>query len=242
MPNSFKILLTLACGIGVLVAVALFWLGPRLAYLAFVDGRSDQPYFIAEFVRSEDDQVATYSRQLQALVEAEEGNLGRIYRVEHLSKGSSADEWSHLVPYQMTKAQNFVQIVTSSPYRDLLANAPEFAKMRLGSYVDLDFNQWRDTLVVWLISHREDASFDVLWTLREMVELGSGRIVLDAPAQMLAGAPDDDADAWQQVLILDFADSDAAHNWLNLEQITIERDVANSKARDIAVITLNRSR
>ncbi|MEM9623594.1 MAG: hypothetical protein AAF993_18255 [Pseudomonadota bacterium] len=234
--KGFSILITLAVGIAALVGGVLWWIGPSLAHLAFVDDRRADPYLVAEFLRGPVEPLQTrYIAPLQQLVTSEGGQSLAAYQLQYVANGQTRDEWPRLVFYRIPHARDVAQIMTSSPYGLMQDSITGLQAMRLGSYANSAHDEWQNTLLIFLVIARESTQLDPLTGLLAAATGSGGRVVLDAQIDPLDAEP-----PWQRMLVMDFPSDKVALDWLNSTAIGIERDLTSSANRDFAVMLYKR--
>ena len=218
-----------------LVGGATFWMGPRLAHLAFIDARRGEPFTVLDFVRVSPEQAleARYQYPLAGLFASEGGRVLADYRQVHVVEGRRRDEWQRLNVLHMSRAQDLAQIMTSAPYRLLQRGADSVESMKLGSY-DTASSDWRPGLVLWAAEVDADTR-DPFTSLRARVVDGPGRVVWDTQTQPFEGQA-----RWSRVLAVDFASVDEALAWLRVKTMETERAVVNAGVRDLSLSVYER--
>ncbi len=236
MAKSFSVVITLSLGIALIVGGVLWWIGPNLASLAFVDSRRDEPFVVAEFVRgaapaSTEQMGPRYLQPLQQFVASEGGVAKPYYRLQHLANGRSADEWSHALFYQVPEAQRVAQLMTSSPYALMRESVDELRQISLGTYSQSEYANWRPSILICLVVGRESVHIDPLDALLADVATSGGRVVLNAQVDVLNSQAQ-----WERMVVVDFNSTKDAMSWLNRPDILTERDITNSANREFAIL------
>ena len=236
MSVSLRVFALVMLLIAAVVGGVVWWTGPKLVHMAFVDNRRAEPFAFIDLARFADAGVhrARYDGPVQELLSSEGGVAAAEYRLSHLVQGRHTDEWQVLNAWHMNRGQDLVQAMTSEPYRLALETAGSDV-LKLGSY-ELPSDGWRSGIIVWLASAREGALGDPFVGVLERLDPNTGRIVWQASIGSVANPVH-----WTDILVLDFETDTAALAWLRSDEMAIERDLTNAALRDLSVAVYKRS-
>jgi hypothetical protein len=219
----------LMLALGVLLGVGIWWIGPTLTNLAFVDERRSQAYVVLDLARdAKDSYRARYSLPLAELVLSEAGEVRDQYQLDHMLTGRVADEWRFLRLLKFSAATDLVQVLTSTPYRVLEESVEQNDVLKLGSFT-MPVAGWRPVLVVWLVA--SERAVDPLGALIASAQSEQGRLVWDAKVDAIESQP-----RWDRVVVVDFADTATAYAWLRSDATDTERTVSRTRVADLALI------
>lgn len=207
-----------------------WWMGTSLTNLAFFDSRSDQPLTVFEFVRAPatEQLQPAYARPIKQLFQEEGAQLYPGYSLQHVSRGTVADEWPQLISYQMPQGSALVEVMTSTAYRELQDAVQEFESLKLGSFQQMPENSPGALLVV-LAQVRESTNLDPLSSILAMVPQHS--VMIDDEPLNLQSERE-----WHRLLLVQFDNRDAAVAWLNDKDVALEWEILNSKLHHLAVM------
>jgi len=230
-----RVVLSLILVVVCVVGLGAWWMGPKLAHMAFIDGQRGEPYGFIDLARypAQDRFVARYDAPVVELLGSEGGQFDAPYELAHLVQGRVADEWQRMTRWRMERASDLVQALTSAPYRLAHDQTPELQTLKLGSY-ELGEPQWRDVVVVWLAAVRSEGGYPFVGVLEELSQ-SEGRVVWRAP---VASVTQDTR--WQEILVIDFASEKEALGWLRSESMRMQRDVTNADLADLMIAIYTR--
>ena len=114
--------------LGSIAGLVGWWVGPTVLSLALDDKQRNEPYHLLHFVALKPDERETYVRvyqtPMQQLVIDDGGQLLWQADTLRLVEGSVRDEWSQVVLARFPRAAEFVQMITSSQYRQISSANP----------------------------------------------------------------------------------------------------------------------
>jgi uncharacterized protein (DUF1330 family) len=238
MSRGLILFVGLMLALVVVLGIGIWWLGPTLAHLAFVDARRDQAYVVVDLARPEDldRHAARYGLPLIELVRSEEGELIGDYRLSHVMSGRVDDEWQRMQLYRFTAATDLVQVLTSTPYRVMFEQIEGTGSLKLGSF-DLPKDAWRPAVVVWLVDQRDAGTLDPLRELVALAEGAEGRLVWDAQVDAV-----ERPGTWNRVVVVDFPDTETALAWLRSDTAATERTLSRSRVEGLALLVFSAPR
>ena len=230
MSVSIRVLAIVVLLVAGTVGGVVWWMGPKLAHMAFLDAQRSEPFVFLDLARFRDAGVhrARYDGPVQELFASEGGVAMAEYALVHLVQGRRSDEWESLTAWHMDRAQDLVQAMTSEPYRLALDSATSHV-LKIGSY-EVPKEDWRPGIVVWLGASREGALGSPFVNVLERLEASNGRVVWEAAVDSVAQPAH-----WSDILVIDFEDDHRALGWLRSEEMAIVRDTTNAGLRDLAV-------
>lgn len=223
--------MSVLAGIVLLVAGAAFWVGVPLVNLAFFDERRDEPLMVIELLKAPDADLhqALYQTPMAELLASEGARLQAAYRMNHLMHGSVADEWQYMNLIDVPRAADFVQVMTSGPFKLLQAQGGVSASTRIGVFHTTG-QQWRPALVVWFVKTRQLDALDPFAETLPLWETLQGRVVVNQPLLLL----DNDA-SFDRVLIVEFPSTQAALALLRSPEMRTLRSVVNGAVDHMAL-------
>ena len=224
-------------GIGGLVAWVV---GPTLVALALDDEQRNQPYYLLHFSAVEsgdwEDYMRAYQEPMQHLVIADGGQLLWQGETLQLVEGSVRDEWTQVVLARFSRAAEFVQMITSSQFREISAANP-VARVVVG--IREDPGDLAEDAVVVLYLFRLDETAESQGMTRQMVNLDQygGLIVWETPISVIAGEVED----WDQLIALQFATAERAESWLRDPASITERAIAKRNMQQVVILLVRGS-
>jgi hypothetical protein len=219
--------------VAVLLGVGVWWIGPSLARLAFLDERRAEAYAVLDLAQDPSPQafLARYSNPLAELVRSEDGEVFDQYQLAHVFTGRISQEWQFLRLMKFAEATDLVQVLTSTPYRVLAEGLQETPTLKLGSFT-VPRDDWRPVVVVWLVQSNQ--SLDPLGALIASALQSDARLVWDAEVD-----PIDTPTSWNRVVVLDFADQVRALDWLRSDATATERTLSQTRVEDLALLVFS---
>jgi hypothetical protein len=218
------------------VGIGIWWIGPTLVELAYVDERRTEPMIIIELARGPTAAFDAYDGVFDELLIAEEASVLGRYKQVHAIYGPAGKTYDRMTGIRMAAGGDIVQVMTTSAYRQAAAEfkaLPASELLKLAGFTAAT-EPWRDGLVVWLVEEREGVRRPLL-DISAAVANSTGRVVWDSEVQPLVSEVD-----WNRALVVDFASSQAALSWLREPGMVDAVAIANSRAGELALMVMQR--
>ena len=223
-------------GIGGLV---VWWVGPTILSLALDDKQRNEPYHLLHFAALKPGERETYARvyqtPMQQLVIDDGGQL--LWQADTLQvvEGSVRDEWSQVVLARFPRGAEFVQMITSSQYRQISsANPAERVVVGIREAPD-DFAQ-DAAIVLYLYQLDEGAANEFQLMTPKMLNLDQygGQVVWETEISVLEG----EIENWDRLIALQFETIGRAESWLRDPASVTERAIARRNMQQVVILLL----
>jgi len=202
----FLLVLVLLGGIGT------WYLGPAVVSLAVDEDRRDSPFYLLHLTAIPGGaESSPFRSELTELVTADGGQLLWRAATIQLLEGRVQDEWQNLQLFEFARGGDFVQMLTSTGYRQLRAAHPLLLRLALGTSEAPDGIVSSGAAVLSLFRVDEDSA-EFARGARELasnLEQFEGSLIWEAPLVDLDGDV-----GWNRVMVFEFPRVDAAQRWV----------------------------
>lgn len=211
----FLVVLLIAAGIGA------WLLGPNLVGLALDDERRGAPYYLLNFAAGE--QVYEYGKAFAELAAGDEGRLAWQATTLRVVDGRLHEQWRAVQLHEFPRGSDFVEMLTGSGYREVVASHPRVSHMMLGTGT-VPQGLHAGQLVVLDLLEIDAQGANVEAAMARLVAAHGafqGEVIWDVEVA------DPEAEwPWNRLLVLQFPNEDRARRWLLDPVAVTERALA----------------
>ena len=223
--------------------VGAWYLGPSVLSLAFDEERRNSPYYLLSLVAEQDASDGSASSAFRAAlaqrVTTDGGALLWRGATIQVAQGRIEDEWQHVQLFEFARGGDFVEMLTSTGYREILDTRTELDRLVLGTGDAPDGIVAQGASVFSLFSVGEGDSLEFAQSVRELASnLGefNGKLIWDAPVEDLEGDV-----PWNRILLFEFASVAAAERWLRDPATVTQRTLIQRGTTGVVTLILQSS-
>ena len=242
MSRSLGLFLLFLVGLALLGVVGAWYLGPSLVSLAFDEERRNAPYYLLNLVADPDQDAtqhaassSTFQAALAELVASDDGQLLWRAATLQVAEGRVEDEWQDLQLFEFPRGGDFVEMLTSTRYREIVDAHPRLARLALGTGHAPDGIASTGAAVLSLFRVGEQTAEFSQGTRELASNLGEfqGGLIWDAPLTDLEGEM-----FWNHILLFEFENVAAAEGWLRDPGTVTQRSLIQRGAQGTVTLIL----
>ncbi len=225
--------------LGATLGLAVWWVGPTLLSLALDDEQRNEPYYLLHFAAVTPDEREVYRSAYQArmrqLVIDDGGRLLWQADTLQLIEGSVRGEWTQVALARFAEGAEFIQMITSSQYRQISAANP--VERVVVGILEAPGELAPDSVIVLYLFRLDEAAaneFPVMTHTMVNLEQYGGLVVWETGVSVIEG----EGENWNRLIALQFDSVAQAESWLRDPASVTERAIARRNMQQVVMLLL----